>query len=399
MTRPMNIAICGSGIGGLAASIMLARAGHRITLIDRFDAPRPIGSGLMLQATGLAVLYKLGLTEEIEQLSSPLTRLWGLSTPSGRTVLDVRFEKLRPGLTGLGIQRPALFGVLHETATSENIDIETTRDIRGVCPDTGRLEFQTGPSRSGFDLVVDAMGVRSPLTRVPRRELAYGALWTTLDWPEDSPFKIDALEQRYRGARQMAGVMASGRLTPDSPKSLTYFWSIRGDSEAAWRAASLGSWKQYARALWPETEMLLDQITDHDQLTFARYRHRTHPRPVSGPRLVHIGDAWHAASPQLGQGANMALLDAYALALALEQNADTPAALAAYQKLRTSHVRIYQLMSWLFTPVYQGDGWLAPLIRDYLAAPISRIPPAPMALAAMVSGAFGSPLKRLGLRS
>ncbi|MCH2458859.1 MAG: FAD-dependent monooxygenase, partial [Henriciella sp.] len=111
------------------------------------------------------------------------------------------------------------------------------------------------------------------------------------------------------------------------------------------------------------------------------------------------GDAWHAASPQLGQGANMALLDAYALSLALERSADTPTALAAYRKLRTSHVRLYQLMSWLFTPVYQGDGRLAPLIRDYLAAPVSRIQPAPKALAAMVSGAFGSPLKRLGLRS
>lgn len=399
MNRTMNIAICGSGIGGLAASILLARAGHRITLIDRFDAPRPIGSGLMLQATGLAVLDKLGLTTEIEQLSSALTRLWGLSTPSGRTVLDVRFEELRRSLTGLGIQRPALFGVLHQAAISKNIEVETSRDIRSVCADTGRIDFQTGLSRSGFDLVIDAMGVRSPLTRAPRRELAYGALWTTLDWPDDSPFKADALEQRYRGARQMAGVMASGRLTPDSPRSLTYFWSIRGDSEDAWRSAPLDDWKREARALWPETGMLLDQITDHDQLTFARYRHRTHPHPVSGSRLVHIGDAWHAASPQLGQGANMALLDAYALSLALEHAPDTQSALAAYRKLRTGHVRLYQLMSWLFTPVYQGDGRLAPLIRDYIAAPISRIPPAPMALAAMVSGAFGSPLKRLALRS
>ena len=399
MTRAMSIGICGAGIGGLAASILLARAGHRVTLIDRFDEPGPVGSGLMLQATGLAVLAELGLTQEIEQLSSPLTRLWGLSTPSGRTVLDVRFEKLRPGLAGLGIQRPTLFGVLHKAATEEDIDLVTSREITGACAQTGEIQFRAGPPLPGFDLIIDAMGVRSPLTRAPRRELTYGALWTTLDWPDTSPFKADALEQRYRGARQMAGVMASGRRTPNGPQSLTYFWSIRGDSEEAWRSAPLDDWKRDARALWPETEMLLDQITHHEQLTFARYRHRTHRRPVSGPCLVHIGDAWHAASPQLGQGANMALLDACALPLALERSADTPTALAAYRKLRTSHVRLYQLMSWLFTPVYQGDGRLAPLIRDYLAAPVSRIPPAPKALAAMVSGAFGSPLKRLGLRS
>jgi 2-polyprenyl-6-methoxyphenol hydroxylase-like FAD-dependent oxidoreductase len=113
---------------------------------------------------------------------------------------------------------------------------------------------------------------------------------------------------------------------------------------------------------------------------------------------VHIGDAWHAASPQLGQGANMALLDAYALSLALDATNDVSLALARYRSLRQSHVGLYQLMSWLFTPVYQGDGRFTAWLRDYLAAPLSRIPPAPKLLAGMVTGAFGSPLGRLGLR-
>ena len=149
----------------------------------------------------------------------------------------------------------------------------------------------------------------------------------------------------------------------------------------------------------PETHQLLDQITDHSQLTFARYQHRTHPKPVSGPRLVHIGDAWHAASPQLGQGANMALLDAYALSSAIEAHAETTSdALKHYADLRRFHVALYQTMTWMFTPVYQGDSRLLPFIRDWLASPLSRIWPAPKFLAGMVSGALGSPLQKLGLQ-
>ncbi|MEQ8557072.1 MAG: NAD(P)/FAD-dependent oxidoreductase [Henriciella sp.] len=398
MGRARSIAICGAGIGGLAAAIGLARQGHRITLLDQFDTPAPVGSGLMLQATGLAVLEQLGLGDEVRQLGSPLTRLWGLTTPSNRPVLDVRFEHLRPGLIGLGVQRAMLFNLLHRTALEDGVEILTSRRVESVDPSSGDIMLETGEFLAGFDLVIDALGVRSPLTRTPKRELAYGALWATLPWPADGPFKPDALEQRYKAARQMAGVMASGRLEPHGPASLTYFWSIRRDAEAAWRDAPLDRWKADARALWPETESLLDQITHHDQLTFARYRHRTHRHPVSGPKLVHIGDAWHAASPQLGQGANMALLDAHALCLTLEEAGDIPSALARYAALRRNHIRLYQAMSWLFTPVYQGDGRVVPFLRDYLAAPLSRVPPAPKALAAMVTGAFGAPLKRLGLR-
>ena len=153
-----------------------------------------------------------------------------------------------------------------------------------------------------------------------------------------------------------------------------------------------------ATAIWPETEPLLQQITSHEQLSFVRYRHRTLPTPIGGQKLVHIGDAWHATSPQLGQGANMALLDAWALSETLRTEPDILKALQHYRKLRSRHVRLYQTMSWMFTPVYQGDSRWLPFARDWLAAPISRVWPAPNILAAMVAGIVGSPLKTLGLR-
>jgi len=399
MAQPLEIAIVGAGIGGLALATLLARDGHRVRIFDQFDRPQPIGSGLMLQQTGLAVLSELGLRDEIEFLGQRIERLWGLTTPSLRPVLDVRYDKWRQDVFGVGVQRGLVFQALLKAAQDADVELVLSAPVARADPSGPALELEDGTRLAGMDLIVYAHGARSSLTSTDQGvDLPYGALWATLDWPENGPFDDAALEQRYFKARQMTGVMPSGRLSADAPKTLTYFWSIRADQEADWRAGSLAEWKTRAAALWPETAQLLDHFQTHEDLTFARYRHHTCKRPVNGRSLVRIGDAWHAASPQLGQGANMALLDAWALAQALKTAPDMSDALAEFLRLRRTHVRLYQIMTWLFTPVYQGDSTVLPWLRDWLAAPISKIWPAPPLLAAMVSGSIGAPLKRLGLR-
>jgi len=75
MTSLRKIAIAGAGIGGLAAAALLAQAGHDVTVYDQFDAPGPVGSGLILQETGLTILGELGLRERAETLGAPIRRL------------------------------------------------------------------------------------------------------------------------------------------------------------------------------------------------------------------------------------------------------------------------------------------------------------------------------------
>lgn len=113
--------------------------------------------------------------------------------------------------------------------------------------------------------------------------------------------------------------------------------------------------------------------------------------------MVHIGDAWHSASPQLGQGANMALLDAWALAAGLRSANDVQAGIERAIGMRRRHVRLYQALSAMFTPVYQSDSRFLPIVRDRLVGPLSGIWPATWIQAAMVSGLVGNPLGSLGL--
>lgn len=387
--KPLDIAIAGCGVAGLAAATLLRRQGARVVIFDRLETPRPIGSGLILQPVGLRVLDEIGAGDAIRALGAPIHRLHGKS--GERVVLDVRYAargKTKP--VGLSVHRGALFHVLYEAANAAGMEFEREREIIGV--GEGRLEFADGAESARFDLVIDALGARSPLSRKPHAPLPFGALWASLDWAGE--FDPHALEQRYEAARKMVGVLPIGRVPGRNGQQAAFFWSLKHCEHDVWRRRSITAWKDDVLALWPQTAPLLEQISTHDDLVFAAYAHRTLREPLSR-ECVHVGDSWHCTSPQLGQGANMALLDALALAAALERQDDLQLALGEYARMRLWHIRLYQSASYLFTPAYQSDSAAFAWLRDFIMSPLARIPPAPALLAALVAGELGAPLSAM----
>ncbi|RYY75203.1 MAG: FAD-dependent monooxygenase [Comamonadaceae bacterium] len=110
-------------------------------------------------------------------------------------------------------------------------------------------------------------------------------------------------------------------------------------------------------------EPLLAQITEPAQWTWARYRDVVMPR-YHTERTVVIGDAAHATSPQLGQGTNLALLDAVVLAQCVARHADLSSALASYTQRRKAHLHYYGQASRFLTPVFQSEQRVLPWLRD-----------------------------------
>lgn len=288
MKRRYDIAIAGCGPAGLAAALLLERAGHRVTLVERFAMPQPLGSGLILQPTGLAVLRELGLADALIARGSRLDRLYGLGAATGSVVLDVRYAALGPDAFGLGIHRGSLFEALFAAVAARGISVETGCEVADVEHGSGEqvsLVLANGRKLGPFGLAIDALGARSPLIgRAARpaqqRPLAYGAVWANA--PLAAGFDPHALEQRYHRASMMVGVLPIGRRPDDETLLASFFWSLKPAEHAQWQARGLDAWKADVLRYWPQTAPMLERITSAEQLLLASYRHHTLPVPAPG---------------------------------------------------------------------------------------------------------------------
>lgn len=347
----------------------------------------------MVQPVGLKVLEMLGLDQALICRASPITRIYG-ETFRALPVLDVAYADLREDLVGYGVQRSVLFDLLFDAALASGASLVPNTAIIGH---QGNALLTPAGEIGPFDLIIDALGAYSPLCPKPSAPLKFGALWALLDWPDTDAFDIEALEQRYEHASKMVGVLPVGQSQPGGAGKLTFFWSLPAKDHAVWLTRPLDDWKAEVTSLWPQTEAILDQITSHDDLTFAQYTHRTLRKPYAEP-LIHIGDSFHATSPQLGQGGNMALLDAAALASAVTHA--SPGGIGKrFTNLRLGHVTLYQTASWLFTPMYQSDSHILPWVRNRIGAPVAGTRPMRRILASLVAGELGRPLRRIQVQA
>lgn len=392
-----KVAIIGYGTAGQALAVLLARAGMDVQVFEQAAAPGPVGAGFLLQPSGLQVLWRMGLLDPVLAHGAVVHRLFGQSA-GGRTVMDIRYAGLDQRLFGLGMQRGALFELL-DAAWQPRGHLHGGVRVTGTDPELRRLHDAQGRQYGPFDLIIAADGANSCLRGVPAavpRDQPYpwGARWCLLDagdWPH-----VTELRQRYDGTRKMAGLLPVGTRPGDATPRLSFFWSLRSDAQQAWEAQPLQVWKQELDMLWPEASGRLQSIQAHGQLLRAAYRDSVVSAWSRG-RLVLAGDAAHAMSPQLGQGVNMALLDAWSLATQLQQHSTLDQALAAYQQQRRAHVRIYQFWSRWLTPLFQSGHDRLALLRDVLLGPLGKLPPGKGHLLRVLSGTQHGVLGQLPL--
>lgn len=373
MKTTLRIAVVGYGTAGQALALALGRDGHRVEVFERVAEPGPVGAGFLLQPTGLCALWSLGLLPAALAHGAPVRRLYG-ETVDARPVMDMRYRELHPALFGLGMQRGAIFQLL-DAAWNEQRSLHCGREIVSIDAERGVLRDDRGDEHGAFDLIAVADGAASKL-RAGIGEIAFdrpypwGAQWCLVPagdwaWPEE-------LRQRYRRARRMVGMLPVGTRPDDPVPRLSFFWSLPA-AELAESGRDAARWRDDVGEVWPEVLPHLRDTEIPAGLAQARYRDSVLNRWHRG-RAVLVGDAAHAMSPQLGQGANMALVDALALRDALRASADIPAALSAYQRDRRTHLGMYHLWSRWLTPLFQSGHDRVAALRDLLFHPMSRIP-------------------------
>lgn len=387
----LKIAIIGAGTAGLAAAALLRNNGHQITLYEKFSEPKPLGAGLLLQPTGLSVLSLLELDEPIIKGGSVIHSLQGRECGSQWMTLNIHYHHLAPHLFGVGVYRNNLFNALYGKVQQSEIELSSGHAITQIVwvKDQAYIVHDVRGREGPYDLIVDCSGAKSQLRKKYAhvkldKPYPFGAIWAIVKL-KDKQFRLDTLAQRYKNADSMIGVLPVGQLMGDVDSSASFFWSMPVNQYSKWRTEELSIWKREVISLWPECESLVSQFNTHDDLMFAAY-HDVILRQYYTRNLVFIGDAAHCTSPQLGQGANLALMDAYILAECINQASSISQALITYQQRRQHHIAFYQMASRILTPFFQSHSVSFAKLRALIGGIACRIPFTQKIAAQLLSG-------------
>ncbi|WP_426997539.1 FAD-dependent oxidoreductase [Pseudarthrobacter sp. N5] len=303
--------VVGAGIAGLSTAVGLHRSGWSVRVLEQQAEPRTSGTAVVLHRAAVKGLESLGLGPGVAALVVPLTEL------RLRTYRSAALSPSKLGSSSVLIERSALVGLLRGALPDSVLAFGNSLAARGL-PSTC----------AGVDLVVGADGVHSSL----RRELfghEYSATATgTTVWRGTARGTTTGLTE-YWGQRRRFGVSdrpgggtnwyATAVLPPDRRA-----WPLPGSDELR---HLFGQWCPAVA----ETVASIDEgvILRHEIYHLARRLPQYHLDNV-----VLVGDAAHAMTPDLGRGANEAILDALSLMHSLEGHDGVDRALAAYDRSR-----------------------------------------------------------------
>ncbi|MBV9204828.1 MAG: FAD-dependent monooxygenase [Actinobacteria bacterium] len=326
-----RILIVGAGIAGLALAASLERSGITPTVVEIGEASLSRGLALMLTSNAVVALRRAGLDRAVIDQGIVLERIIHTDLSGARLEGD---HDLGPAnrryAPNLGITRDGLMSALAGVMRAQIRYAATVTSVRGPAREP-EVEFTDG-TRATFDLVVGADGIGSAVRRLlfPHIEPEYRSFcaWrTVMDCADPDPvFRLSSTDGCFLGS------------FPAGP-DLVYAFLLAHCTEAPAlsRDERLARLKELAATFHGNVSPLIQQQHDPTRVVFVPVQEVRTPSYYRG-RMVLIGDAAHAFSPLLAQGAAMAIEDAVALAKLVSGSGDVDRALRAYESRRRPRV-------------------------------------------------------------
>ncbi|MFV5516890.1 FAD-dependent oxidoreductase [Acinetobacter gerneri] len=323
MSALKKILVVGGGIGGLATAIAVRKSGVEVDIVEISPEPKVYHVGIVVQANFIRAMAALGIADEAVKVGFPYKGLCICNVDG-----DIKAELSGARLAGeqypanLGLTRPALHKVLHDAVESSgaNLRLGMTFDSIEQNANSVSVKFTDG-TEAEYDLVIGADGVYSKV-------------------------RNDVFGSQYKPKFSGQGVW---RYNLPRPKDLLYSHMFEGKQGGKVGYTPLTEDSLYILAVWEEPnnpffdpDTLADefkkrldgfgglvpqfsaQINDSSKVVYRPLETILMPAPWYKGRVLLIGDAAHATTPHMGQGAAQAVEDAVVLGelIASEQSVD-----------------------------------------------------------------------------
>ncbi|KPM41845.1 hypothetical protein AK830_g4720 [Neonectria ditissima] len=327
-TAPLSIAIIGSGLGGLSAAISLRRAGHRVTLYERYDFGGEVGASLSVASNGSRFLQEWDIDIPAARpvvLKKLIRHRW--ETGEVQDVYPLGDYRERFGTDYNNFHRIDLHEHLKEVALSKSgkglpAELKTWHKAVRLDAEAGHITFENG-SEATHDVVICADGIRS-VTRqqldvipsfVPSTSCCYRCIIYADKVRElglDEFLNNQAIE--FWGGEDINKIVMSPCSDNNVVSCYCFYPAHKNDvGEDGWDISTTG---EKLAATFPELDERVRKLflNAEDIKMWRLYNHDPYPYWAKG-RCALLGDAAHPMMPDQSQGACMAIEDAGALGI------------------------------------------------------------------------------------
>lgn len=330
-----KILIVGGGIGGLTAAIALRQKGFEVDLVERDPSWSVYGVGIIQQSNVVRAVAQLGILDDYLEAGFGFDHV-EVYLPDGRQVAKIPAPKLAEGYpANIGIGRPALHKVLGDRAKASGAAIRLGVTSDSLKDDGAGVDVVFSDGSAGrYDLVIGADGLYSATRRAimpdaPTPQPTGQSVWRYNFVRPDDVTCLCAYE----------GPMGIGLVPLSADRMYMFATTPETPGRRFEREGLAAEMRARLRNAPPRISELTAKITDDEDVVYKPLECLFVDGPWHRGRVVLLGDAVHATTPHLGQGAGMAIEDSLVLADELTK-ADTPEqAFEAYHARRFERCR------------------------------------------------------------
>ncbi|WP_153797565.1 FAD-dependent monooxygenase [Foetidibacter luteolus] len=356
----MQIAIAGAGIAGLTTAIALKNKGIETQIFEAAPAVKGIGAGLALAANAMQAFERLGIAEEVSRCGRMLPS-FTIYDEKKKVINRTNSEAIskKYGADNFTIHRAALYDLLYSKLNPQQVVINKKLVAAEQLPNGIKLVFQDG-SIHFTDALIAADGIHSSIRKklLPASAPRYAGYTCWRAVINNDFLNLTETSETW-------GLKGRFGIVPLLDKVYWFACINAPYSSSRMKAFTIDDLQRHFKDFHEPIPAILQQ-TKNEHLIWNDIMDIRPIHQYAFGNILLIGDAAHATTPNLGQGACQAIEDAVILANELAANANIPEAFKQFEQRRLKRTHYITNTSWKIGKAAQTSNRLFAGIRNTL---------------------------------